>query len=240
MTFPVPLSPLLNRRRRTAFTLVEVMIASSLTAFLLIAAFSGVVSLQKSYAATESYGIGLADQMRMLDYLALDLRRAVATTSTVQPWVVDTDGQGLKITVPDYYCFNQSDPQHLYPIANDPIYNSTLGIAYYTSGPAATANTLPSQVIAYRYTNGTITRSDPWQPLVSNGMGGYKAADPAVIATSMDTFPTITPDTSDSSGGTLRYQISFYSSFQPFATHNSTDTITLHNVTFIRSKNLSR
>ena len=228
-------------KRAAAYTLVELMMAAAMTAVVLVAALSGIVALQKSYVATEQYGTGVADQTRLLDYLALDLRRATAFSATTAPWVMDADGQGLTINVPDYYHFNPSDPQHLFPIANDPIYDPTSGTAYYSSSGAVTnaATALPHQVVSYRFTNGTITRADPWQPLVSKG-GVYAAAGPVAIANGMDAFPTLTPDPADTSGGTVHYNITFHANFQPLATINPTNVITLHNVTFVRSKNLTR
>ena len=44
--------------RAGAFTLMEVMVASSMTAVLLVCVLCGVVSLQHSYAATEEYVAG--------------------------------------------------------------------------------------------------------------------------------------------------------------------------------------
>lgn len=229
------------RSRVAAYTLVELMMAASLTAVVVVAALSGLVSLQKSYAATEQYGTGMADQERLLDYLALDLRRAMTISATAAPWTMDADGQGLTINVPDYYHFNASDPQRLFPISNDPIYDATTGTAYYSSsGPVANvAGVMPHQVIAYRFANGAITRADPWQALVSNGTGGYKSSGPMTVASGMDRFPTLTADPTDPSGGTVRYNLSFHSIFQPLATANASNVITLHNITFVRSKNLT-
>ncbi len=212
-----------------AFTLVELMLGISMTAVVLVAALTGVVSLQKSYSASETYATGMADQARVLDYLALDLRRAVT------PPVMDADDQGIHVTVPDYYRFNTSDPQHLFPIANDAAINTTGDAALY-SDPAAP--TVTTQIIAYRFLNGSITRNDPWQPLVKSG-SGYANSGPVTIATNMDSFPQLVPDASDTSGGTLHYNVTFHSTFQPLATANASNAITLHNVTFVRSKNLA-
>lgn len=213
----------------SAFTLVELMMGMMMTAVVLVAAFTGVVSLQKSYSASEQYSTGMADQMRVLDYLALDLRRAVA------PPTMDADEQGLQIVVPDYYRFNASDPQHLFPVANDAALNSTGSAAAYYD-PAFPAVT--TQTIVYRFLNGSITRADPWQPLLKTP-GGYVNSGPVTIAANMESFPTLAADPADSSGATLRYNVTFHSAFQPLATANASNAITLHNVTFVRSKNLS-
>ena len=228
--------------KRAAYTLVELMMATAMAAVVLVAALSGVVALQKSYAATEQYASGMADQARVLDYLALDLRRAMTVSAAAAPWTPDADGQGLQINVPDYYHFNASDPQHEFPVANDPTYDPATNTAYYNgSGTVvSTGSALPHRTIAYRFANGSITRTDPWQPLVSDGAGGWVAPGPVTIAYGMDAFPTLTPDPTDTTGGTVRYNITFHSTFQPLATANTSNVITLHNVTFVRSKNLSR
>ena len=229
--------------RAAAYSLLELLIATTMTAVVLVAALSGIVGLQKSYAATEQYASGTADQARVLDYLALDLRRATTISATAAPWTIDPDGQGLQVNLPDYYHFNASDPQHLFPVASVPVYDPTSGTAYYTSTGAPVANaatSLPHQTIAYRFVNGSITRTDPWLPLVSDGAGGYTSSGPVTIAYGMDAFPTLTPDPTDLSGGTVRYNITFHSTFQPLATANVSNVITLHSVTFVRSKDLNR
>ena len=221
-----------HRRSRRAFTLVEVMVAGTMLAVVIVAALTGVVALQKSYSATEEYATGLADQMRLLDFLAQDLRRATT------PPAMDADGQGIQITVPNYYRFNASDPQHLFPIVNDARVNSegTAAEYYDPANPSITTKT-----IAYRFASGSITRSDPWQPLVAapTGKTGYVPSGPVTIASNMDSFPTITADTSDTTGAILRYNVTFHAIFQPLAAVNKTNAITLHNVTFVRSKNPS-
>ena len=220
------------RASRRAFTLMELLVAATMLGVIMVAALFGFVSLQKSYAATEEYGTGLADQMRLLDYLAQDLRRATT------PPTMDPDGEGVQITVPDYYRFNASDPQHLFPVVNDAQVSSdgTDAVYFDPANPAVT-----TQTIIYRFAAGSITRVDPWAPLVASSAnkGTYVSSGPVTIASNMDAFPTITADSSDPSGATLRYNVTFHSIFQPLAAANQTNAITLHNVTFVRSKDLS-
>ena len=217
---------------RRAFTLMELMVAGTMLGVVLVATLSGVVALQKSYSATEEYATGMADQMRLLDFLAQDLRRATT------PPTMDADAQGIEITVPDYYRFNASDPQHLFPIANSAQVNSDGTAAMYCD-PAAPGVT--TQTIVYKFAAGAITRLDPWAPLVASASNKstYVSSGPVTIASNMDAFPTIVADSSDPTGATLRYNVTFHSIFQPFATPNQSNTITLHNVTFVRSKDLS-
>lgn len=230
------------RRACHGYTLMEVMVASTMTAMLLICVLSGMVILQHSYASTEVYAAGQADQSRLLDLLAQDLRRGIQVNDNTACYTLDADKQGMKITVPDMYSFSASDPQHLYPLMVDPVYDATTQIAYYNGGGAkvAAGGPYPCKVTAYRFnpTDGSITRSDPFAPLVRNVYGGY-AGVPDVVATNMESFPAITPDPGDINGNTVRYGVSFHSTFRTGTnTTNGTD-ISLHNVTFIRSKNLA-
>ncbi len=218
------------------------MVAASMTAILIVCVLFGIVSLQHSYASAEEYGTGQADQARLLDCLALDLRRGIELTGNTTCYTVDPDGQGLKITVPDLYSFSASDPQHLSPILVRPTYDAATQTAYYNgSGASVTpGGPYPFQTIAYRFNvaDGSITRSDPWAPLVASGKN-YAAAAPMVIASNMEAFPKLTPDPGDISGNTVHYGVSFRSTFQTLSTAANGTEINLHNVTFIRSKNLA-
>ena len=221
---------------------MEVMVAATMTAVLLVCVLGGVITLQHSYASTEEYSAGQADQARLLDLLAKDLRRAVPANGSTACYVPDPDGQGLKITVPDLYYFNASDPQHLYPLMATPVYDATTGTAYYNGSgtKVAAGGPYPTRTIAYRFNaaDGSITRNSPWLPLQPDGAGHYKAA-PMVIASNMEAFPTITPDASDINGNVVHYGISFHSTFKTGSTTGNGTDIWLHNVTFIRSKNLA-
>ena len=228
--------------RRAAYTLLELMVAMSMSAIALVATMTGVVALQKSYAATEEYATGMADQARLLDYLALDLRRAVpvpatGTTAAQPAWALDKDGQGLTVNVPNYYRFNARDTAHGFPVTNPPAYDPTTAVVTYPD-PSNLATT--TQKIAYRFDHGAITRADPWQPLVYSATAGkYVAAGPVTIATGMDAFPTITADTAYTNGSVVRYNVTFHAIFHS-NTGDATNAITMHNVTFIRSSDLAR
>jgi hypothetical protein len=63
-----------------ARTLVEVLITAAAGALILGAILTSGVALQRSYMAVESYSTAGGDQLRVLDYVALDCRRAMSAT----------------------------------------------------------------------------------------------------------------------------------------------------------------
>jgi hypothetical protein len=227
-------STLANSRHIAAFTLAEVMVASSITSLLLVFVIFAVITLHHGYASIEQYAAGQADQVRLLDCLALDLRRGIQLTGTNTCYTVDADGLGMQITVPDLYRFDADDPQHVAPIMIDPTYDAATETAFYNgSGVKVNAGgPYPTKVIAYRFNpaDGSITRTDPWAPLTTA---------PMVVATNLESFPKLTPDPGDISGNTVHYGVTFRSTFRMFSTASNGSEITLRHVTFIRSKNLA-
>lgn len=84
-----------GRRNNFGFTLVELLVATGVTGLVLGALVTGAIALQRSYAATIDYATAQSDQMRISDYLAVDMRRALT---------VDPDGTGgVTMTLPNYY-----------------------------------------------------------------------------------------------------------------------------------------
>ena len=203
---------------RQTFNLLEGLVAATMCGVVIVAALSGVVALRKPGPATEEYATARAEQMRLLDFLAQDLHRATT------PPEMDTDAQGIEIAVPDEYRFDASDPQHRFPIANDHPVNA--------DGTAAV------QTIIYRYAAGSITRIDPWQPLVASSArdGTYVPSGPVTLASNMDAFPALDADSGNVKGAPLCYNVTFHSVYQPLAPTDQPNVITLHNVTFVCSK----
>lgn len=60
------------------FGLSEVMFSTIIFAAISLGLILGFISLERNYAATTDFATNHADQMRISDYLALDLRRALA------------------------------------------------------------------------------------------------------------------------------------------------------------------
>ena len=81
MTLPRPFA----KTRRHGFTLAELMIAIGASTLVFGSLLLVMTSLRQSFDATEKYSRAQAAQIRLIDAIGMDLRRAVAigiTTST--------------------------------------------------------------------------------------------------------------------------------------------------------------
>jgi Tfp pilus assembly protein PilW len=77
-----------------AFTLVEMMMSLGCGSMILAAVVASGVCLQRSFAAVEGYSTSEGDQLRVLDYIAMDCRRALSAS---------VSNGTLTLTVPNYY-----------------------------------------------------------------------------------------------------------------------------------------
>ncbi len=84
----------LSRRGQRGWTLTELLIGMAAASVLCAGLITGAISLLKSFAASKHHIVAQAEQMRLTDYMNLDLRRALT---------VSTDNSRLTITIPDYY-----------------------------------------------------------------------------------------------------------------------------------------
>lgn len=80
--------------RRAGWTLTEVLVATSISTMLSAGLITAVISLQKSFLSSRHHIVSQSQQMRVLDSMGLDLRRALSVTR------YDTE---LVLTIPDYY-----------------------------------------------------------------------------------------------------------------------------------------
>jgi hypothetical protein len=85
-----------NKIRR-AFTLVEIVTTVGCSLLILATVLTAGAALLRSFAAVEGYSIAEANQTRVLDYIAMDSRRAYDV-------LVDTGT--LTLSVPNYYDAN--------------------------------------------------------------------------------------------------------------------------------------
>jgi hypothetical protein len=86
-------------RGRRGFALAEVIMSTVVFSTITIGLLMGLISLKRNYAATTDFAINHSDQMRISDYMALDLRRALAVNAATN-----------EITIPIYYDATQKIP----------------------------------------------------------------------------------------------------------------------------------
>jgi len=124
--------PVLQNRRHLntirAFALAEMMFSTVIFSAISLGLILGFISLERNYAATTDFATNHADQMRISDYMALDLRRALALV---------TAQNDTTIFIPSYYDANGS-PQTPTLDGEGGVYygaaNSSVRIHYYLSG----------------------------------------------------------------------------------------------------------
>ena len=131
------------RGNRSAFVLAEMMISIVIFSAVSMGLLMGLVSLERNFAATTDFATNHADAIRISDYLALDLRRAL----TVQAAQNTTT-----ITVPSYYDANG--------VPQMPALDGSGGVFY---GSSATS----SVSIHYYLFGGTIYRQEGSAPTVA-------------------------------------------------------------------------
>lgn len=106
--------------------MMAMTISSVLIAGLLVAAYT----LQRSFRASQHHITAQAQQMRLMDYMNLDLRRALK--------VLKAGDERLELTIPDYYTVDEDgdavprDPEIKQGTA---VYGTTpLNVSYYREG----------------------------------------------------------------------------------------------------------
>jgi hypothetical protein len=82
------------RPSTAGLALGEVMFSTIIFAAVSLGLILGFIALERNYAATTDFGTNHADEMRISDYLALDLRRALA---------VQAARNNTTIWIPKYY-----------------------------------------------------------------------------------------------------------------------------------------
>lgn len=121
-----------NQRER-GFTLSELMVSSAIFSSICLGLLMGFVALERNFAAATDFAVNHADEMRISDYMALDLRRALA---------VNAAQNDTTIHIPSYYDA-QGNPQ-------TPTLDGKGGVYYGELGSSVS--------IHYYLSNGTIYR----------------------------------------------------------------------------------
>lgn len=117
-----------NKRGAAGFSLAEVMVSSLIFSAITSGLLMGFTALEHNYSATSDFALNHADQMRISDYLALDLRRALS---------VEAARNDTSIYIPNYYDVS-GNPQTPILDNNGGVYYGALGssikVHYYLSG----------------------------------------------------------------------------------------------------------
>ncbi len=100
------------------FTVSELIVASSVSVVMVGIGLVASISLQRSFNASLKYANSQTEQARVLDYMAVDLRRSLTVVGS---------GQELNLTIPDYYA---TDGQPRTPTVVN-------GLAKYGGGPVS-------------------------------------------------------------------------------------------------------
>lgn len=110
------------------FLLSEMMISTLIFSGISLALLMGFTALEHNYSATTDFALNHADQMRISDYIALDLRRALS---------LQTATNDTTIYIPSYYDAN-GNPQMPVLDGNGGVYygaaGSSVKVHYYLSG----------------------------------------------------------------------------------------------------------
>jgi type II secretory pathway component PulJ len=122
-------------RRPGGFLISEIMVSSMIFAAISLGLLMGFTALERNYSAASDFATNHADEMRISDYLALDLRRALAVTAAQN----DTT-----IQIPSYYDAS-GNPQ-------TPTLDGTGGVYYGASGSYVSVH--------YYLSGGTIYRQE--------------------------------------------------------------------------------
>lgn len=95
--------------RRRAWTLTELMMAMTISSVLIAGLLVAAYSLQRGFQASRHHIVAQSQQMRLMDYINLDLRRSLK--------VETLPGPTIQLTIPDYYTVDEKgdlqprDPQ---------------------------------------------------------------------------------------------------------------------------------
>jgi Tfp pilus assembly protein FimT len=111
-----------KKKKNRAFTLIEMLMTMAGSSLVLTALVVGAVAIVRSLAAVEGYSFSDGDELRVSDYIALDVRRALTAS-------VDANNV-LTITIPNYYDTNNSNPKWTNAHALDPSFDADGAIKY--------------------------------------------------------------------------------------------------------------
>ncbi len=130
-----------------AFTLMEILVAMGVFSLLMGGLLTTWITLTASAVNTTAYAWRQNEQMRVLDYLKRDIRRAAKVEIYNGATLVTgttTFGTELRLTIQDYYSDAREDDDAIGTknmnvpaiVAGDVAYGTALTVRYYTLGGA--------------------------------------------------------------------------------------------------------
>jgi type II secretory pathway component PulJ len=127
------------------FTLTEIMVSTAVFSSVCLGLLMGFSSLARSFSATTDFATKHSDEMRISDYLALDLRRALS---------VQAAQNNTTITIPAYYDADGVPQTPTIPTAGNPSPSPTAsptpGVCYGPCGSFVTIHYYLSGSTIYR------------------------------------------------------------------------------------------
>jgi Tfp pilus assembly protein PilW len=175
---------LFRQKARAGFTLVEMMVSLGCGSLILAALMAGSVALQRSFGAVEGYSTTEGNQLRVLDYIAMDCRRALSATVA---------SNTLTLTVPQYYKPNGTS---FAPAFNSPTNNAVS----YNWGAI---NTIQTYTIQYSQSGSNFVRT---VGLTSSWPTGNTAT---AIATNVSSFTVSLQDLTSTVSCSVTFSPSF-------------------------------
>ena len=133
-------------KKRSGFTLIEILVAMAVFGLFCAALLTSWIGLQTTAMNTTSYARRQSDQMRVIDYVKRDVRRASAVDIyNAGALVTGTAfGSELRLTIPDYYtdareednAVGASTPATPSLSGTNVAYGTALTVRYYVSNGA--------------------------------------------------------------------------------------------------------
>ena len=150
---------------RSGFTLIETLVSSAVFAITSACLMAGVVALLRSFDGSTNYAQKHASEIRISDYLALDLRRA-------QSVIISGSGSAMKIAlnIPNFYSYDAAAEPH---IAHRLPTITGSGVFYRDLSAAPAVDAVK---VEYSLQQGNLVRTQT---------GGMPSGAPLISATSM-------------------------------------------------------
>lgn len=217
---------LCHKRILSGFTLAEMAVAAGIGTAILAALTTASVALQRSFVAIEDYSKGQNDQMRISDYLALDLRRAFSVSITGSP---ANPPVTVTLVIPNFYQPKQPNQPS---VPYDPRITGVTGWPYKKHHHHKHQNVILNQVVDYGPSSGATTKTvtyifDNGSQTLTRNVDGVAS----IIATDVKDFNVSISDLDE----TAQTQITFKPRFRTTASAEAIAGTTYFQTTLTRN-----